>query len=162
MANEHGNGKRGQSALEFLATYGWMLLVVVLVLAVIFGLGILNPSSFAATVCQLPNGLQCQSWLLSSNGLLTITIAQYTSSPIMITSVNCNSNKSSYYGAISTTTNIGVGSSAAFNLYCYSGTTKFTGSIGTVYTGYISVNYTSQSTSVSHTAIATAVLKVMS
>jgi len=43
--------KRGQSALEYLMTYGWALIVLVIVVAALFFLGILNPSTYQGKTC---------------------------------------------------------------------------------------------------------------
>jgi hypothetical protein len=37
--------KKGQSALEYLMTYGWALVVIVIVIAALFAFGIFNPPS---------------------------------------------------------------------------------------------------------------------
>lgn len=47
--------KKGQGALEYLMTYGWALLVIVVVGAALFALGVLNPSTYTQSRCT---GLQ--------------------------------------------------------------------------------------------------------
>ncbi len=42
---------KGQGALEYLMTYGWALLVIVVVGAALYGLGVLNPSTYAKSAC---------------------------------------------------------------------------------------------------------------
>ena len=44
--------KKGQGALEYLMTYGWALLVIVIVAAALFGLGVLNPASYQQKRCS--------------------------------------------------------------------------------------------------------------
>lgn len=41
--------RKGQGALEYLMTYGWALLVIVVVGAALYSMGILNPSSYQGT-----------------------------------------------------------------------------------------------------------------
>ena len=41
---------RLQSAMEYLMTYGWSILIIAVVLAALFSLGVFNPSNFAPTV----------------------------------------------------------------------------------------------------------------
>ncbi len=53
---------KAQSAMEYLMTYGWAILVIAVVLGVLYSLGIFNPSNFAPKAapgsCQVfrPNG----------------------------------------------------------------------------------------------------------
>ncbi|MCX6816022.1 MAG: hypothetical protein NT120_04190 [Candidatus Aenigmarchaeota archaeon] len=47
--------KKGQGALEYLMTYGWALLVIVVVGAALYALGVLNPSTYTQSRCT---GLQ--------------------------------------------------------------------------------------------------------
>jgi len=44
--------KKGQGALEYLMTYGWALLVIVIVVAALYAMGVLNPSSYAQNQCR--------------------------------------------------------------------------------------------------------------
>ena len=41
--------KRGQSALEYLVTYGWAILAIVVVAAVLWYFGVFNPGQFASS-----------------------------------------------------------------------------------------------------------------
>ena len=38
-------GKRSQSALEYMMTYGWAILIIVIVAVILYSMGIFNPSS---------------------------------------------------------------------------------------------------------------------
>lgn len=44
--------KKGQGALEYLMTYGWALLIIVVVGAALYALGILNPASYVKSTCS--------------------------------------------------------------------------------------------------------------
>lgn len=44
--------RKGQGAMEYLMTYGWALLVIVVVGAALFALGVLNPSTYTQKRCQ--------------------------------------------------------------------------------------------------------------
>lgn len=43
---------KGQGAMEYLMTYGWALLVIVVVGAALFALGVLNPNTYTQKRCQ--------------------------------------------------------------------------------------------------------------
>lgn len=150
---------KSQSAIEYLMTYGWALLIIAIALATLTAFGLFNQGNFVSSSCSLPNGLSCKSAVLSSNGMLTINIGQDTASAITITAVSCNSNQTAY-GGISVSKQIGINGNSTFTPFCYSGNSQFTGKIGQVYHGFIIVNYTSQSSSISQTAIGTIITRV--
>jgi uncharacterized protein (UPF0333 family) len=51
--------KRGQAALEFLMTYGWAILVVLVVIGALAYFGVLNPTMFVPERCTLSAGQNC-------------------------------------------------------------------------------------------------------
>jgi hypothetical protein len=66
---------RGQAAMEYLMTYGWALLVIVLVLGALIYLGVLNPGSRLQDTCNLPIGFKCDvGGLAGTEGKLNLTI----------------------------------------------------------------------------------------
>ncbi|MFA6036210.1 MAG: hypothetical protein WC759_04600 [Candidatus Micrarchaeia archaeon] len=56
--------RRGQSAVEYLVTHGWALLLLAVVLVVLYGLGIFNPSRYATEECVFQPGFGCSSYTL--------------------------------------------------------------------------------------------------
>jgi hypothetical protein len=58
--------KKGQGALEYLMTYGWALLVIVVVGAALFALGVLNPSTYTQKSCRGFNFFQYQDQQMST------------------------------------------------------------------------------------------------
>mgnify|MGYP001563330253 CR=1 FL=1 len=53
--------KRGQAAMEFLMTYGWALLVVLVAIGALAFFGVLNPGQFLPDQCVFFAGLTCQN-----------------------------------------------------------------------------------------------------
>ena len=51
--------KKVQAALEFLMTYGWAILVVLVAVAALSYFGLLNLSTFLPDKCVLPPGIAC-------------------------------------------------------------------------------------------------------
>ena len=51
--------KKGQAAMEFLMTYGWAILVVLIAISALTYFGVLNPSKFLPEKCTLIPGLIC-------------------------------------------------------------------------------------------------------
>ncbi len=58
------NSKRAQSAMEYLMTYGWAILIIAVVLGALFSLGVFSSSSFLGTTCIASSGFECISPVL--------------------------------------------------------------------------------------------------
>ncbi len=67
-----------QSAMEYLMTYGWAILIIAVVMVALFSLGILGGNPLG-TACLSLSGYTCQSAVLHSGGL-TVTLGQATGS----------------------------------------------------------------------------------
>jgi hypothetical protein len=69
--------QRGQAAMEFLMTYGWAILVVLVAIGALAYFGVLNPSRFLPSSCTIAPGIGCDEFkatatttqLLLRNGL---------------------------------------------------------------------------------------------
>jgi hypothetical protein len=64
----HKKGRKGQAALEFLSTYGWAFLVLLILVVGMAYLGVLEPSSYIPTNCQSTPGINCVESQLGQNG----------------------------------------------------------------------------------------------
>ncbi|MGM5481193.1 MAG: hypothetical protein ACQESE_02160 [Nanobdellota archaeon] len=51
--------QKGQAALEFLTTYGWAFLVILVMIGALAGFGILTPSNFLPDRCNFASELSC-------------------------------------------------------------------------------------------------------
>ncbi len=79
--------RKAQSALEYMMTYGWAILIIVIVAVVLYSLGIFNPSSsITATVTGFA-GLGTPSAICYSNGVLNITMGDSVGYPIYLDSI---------------------------------------------------------------------------
>jgi len=58
--------KKAQAAMEFLMTYGWALLVVLIAIAALAFFGLLNPSNFLPEKCTFSSGLGCIDYRASA------------------------------------------------------------------------------------------------
>ncbi len=87
------SGAKAQSAMEYLMTYGWAILIIAVVLASLFSLGVFNSGTgVASTACSTRVGYLCSNPVLLSNGLLSTTIG--SSRPINVTGIACSSGSS--------------------------------------------------------------------
>jgi len=65
---------KGQAAMEYLMTYGWAILLLVIVLGVLFASGIFTPSQFVREECSFTPDLTCLSAQLIDSGPETTLI----------------------------------------------------------------------------------------
>lgn len=57
--------KKAQGALEFLMTYGWAFLVILIMIGALAYFGVLSPSKFLPERCTLTTGLTCTDYKLT-------------------------------------------------------------------------------------------------
>ncbi|MBN1275643.1 hypothetical protein JXA12_05125 [Candidatus Woesearchaeota archaeon] len=60
--------RRGQAALEFLTTYGWAFLVILVMIGALAYFGVLNPERFLPDRCQFQTGWTCERYVLNEAG----------------------------------------------------------------------------------------------
>ncbi|OIO63458.1 hypothetical protein COT48_06020 [Candidatus Woesearchaeota archaeon CG08_land_8_20_14_0_20_47_9] len=59
--------RNAQAAMEFLMTYGWAILVVLVVVGALSYFGVLNPKALIPERCTLPSGLTCKDFKITEN-----------------------------------------------------------------------------------------------
>jgi|SRR3989344_556018 len=60
--------RKGQAAMEFLMTYGWAILVVLIAIGALAYFGVLNPSRFLPESCTIMPGISCDEFKVIANG----------------------------------------------------------------------------------------------
>ncbi len=131
--------KRGQSALEYLMTYGWALVVIVIVVAALFAFGIFNPP--AAARCAGLDKLLYKDHAVDAVGTgITLAMGNGAGSTIDVTSVAYGGD---FVGGVDTDTPINnIGSGADFTL---NNETVFTAAVTGTYNGTITITYDTDS-----------------
>ncbi|MFA5412303.1 MAG: hypothetical protein WC350_03085 [Candidatus Micrarchaeia archaeon] len=66
--------KKGQAAAEYLVTYGWALLLLVVVIAILLSTGIFNPSAFVGEECVIQPDIPCTGFQLYKSGSSTVLL----------------------------------------------------------------------------------------
>ena len=157
--------QRSQSAIDFLASYGIVLLVTSLAIYLIFQLGVFSPQ-LAPEYCDPSASFSCTGYAMLTNGIFTFELSQNIGGSISITAMGCSSEvngtgigprygnvkllSTSYYpgqapanGFVSGTV-LFSNTAKKFSIYCYdaSGSTPATGSLGNTFIGYVWLNYT--------------------
>ncbi len=80
--------RKAQAAMEYLMTYGWAILIVIIVAAAMYSLGIFNPSTWTGTrATGFANIGSPVDWVYQSDGEFNITLKNSLGSPITITGV---------------------------------------------------------------------------
>ena len=82
---------KSQSALEYLMTYGWAILVIVIVAAVLYSLGIFSPSSSLSTTITGFSNLGTVNAVCLGGTSFTISMGDSIGYPINITQINLTS-----------------------------------------------------------------------
>lgn len=59
--------RRGQAALEFLTTYGWAFLVILVMIGALAYFGILSPDKFLPDRCSFPTQIPCRDQQVVGN-----------------------------------------------------------------------------------------------
>ena len=79
--------KKAQAAMEFLMTYGWAILVVMVVIGSLAYFGILNPSILLPEKCTLQMGLYCKNHLLTQDNKVFLNLENGMGKGIIITEI---------------------------------------------------------------------------
>ncbi|MFO8015743.1 MAG: hypothetical protein R6U32_01420 [Candidatus Woesearchaeota archaeon] len=58
--------RKGQAAMEFLMTYGWAILVVLVVIGALAYFGVLNPARLLPDKCTATPGITCEDYQIST------------------------------------------------------------------------------------------------
>ena len=171
------NNFRAQSAMEYLMTYGWAILIISIVLGALFSLGVFSSSSFIGTTCVPSAGYFCSSPILHS-GTFNAVVGQSTgttwisaniffvtgggspsSVPASLTGCVYYSGASSITSGQTLTVSFTAPVVLSGGLFTSCGST-YSSTVGTSYSGAIWVEYTTSGVSgFQFSQIATATLK---
>lgn len=162
--------KKGQVAIDFLASYGIAIVIMLVAISVLFLL-IPSTSYIFPEQCVPAPGFACGYYSLDKTGILTISLSQAIGGTITINGAACSSqlttNSLPQYGNTYVTDNtlfypqgsnpgaglaVPSGGSVILYMYCYGpngiATSRFTGGS---YSGYLVLNYTISSTNLNTT-----------
>lgn len=86
--------KKAQGALEFLMTYGWAFLVILIMIGALAYFGVLSPTKFLPERCTFGTQFLCKDYLLSYNSgapTVTLRLQNNLGQVIFVTSVDATS-----------------------------------------------------------------------
>ena len=158
-----GKKFKAQSAMEYLMTYGWAILIIAVVLGALFALGVFNSTSLIGTSCVALSGYYCTNPVLIGN-TLTLTVGQatgtsYSGVTAYIVPSGTTSNSITPYNSYIGTLNSGQTNTITISL---SGLPSIgsSPSLGTAFTGQVWLAFNAPPSSNLYTQIATLSVKV--
>ena len=137
--------RKAQAAMEYLMTYGWAILIVIIVAAALYALGVFNPATWTGTRSTgFANIGQPTDWVhYATTGEFNITLKNSLGSPITISSVVAECGVAGATSVILNTTaasqTVGAGSSIE---YYTGGINCDTTTAGSSYSTKVTATYT--------------------
>jgi energy-converting hydrogenase Eha subunit A len=137
---------KGQAAMEYLMTYGWAILIVIIVAAALWALGVFNPATWQQASAtgfagfQVPTG----GWVVNSTGV-HVLLKNTLGATVAVTAINATVN-----GVISTTSEPLTATLAANGQQWFAMSGGITvPAAGSAYSIAVAVSYTYSSTGAS-------------
>lgn len=98
--------RKAQVAFEYMATYGWAIMVALVAIGALAYFGFLNPTNLLPNKCDFGKQLECVEYRIMSNGTFNIMFRNNFGKDITITNVDGVDNTVSVKPPV---LNIGVG-----------------------------------------------------
>ncbi|MBI5223212.1 hypothetical protein HY990_02210 [Candidatus Micrarchaeota archaeon] len=76
--------KKGQAAIEFMFTYGWAILALVLVTSLLLSTSFFSPSVIVGEECNFGNNLPCRALLVSDGTTAVLSVQMFNSFPYKV------------------------------------------------------------------------------
>ena len=102
---------KAQAALDFLMTYGWAILLVILVAGALFALGIFDVGSMVGNRAVGFTQVAVDAFKVDSDGTLTVKLANQVGNKIDIHTINATYLTTTIQNSSVGVTNLGVGKS---------------------------------------------------
>jgi hypothetical protein len=93
--------KKSQAAIEFLVTYGWILILVAITIGILVNYGFLNPSRYLPETLDCGEQLKCEEFFLDTDAegdnFVAITLRNNFPREINITKMHVRTENSEFY-----------------------------------------------------------------
>jgi len=130
------NNNKSQAALEFLMTYGWAILVVLVAVGALAYFGVLSPDKFLPAKCTLQSGIACIDHKATATSLV-LRVQNSLGFDITVDAV-----KAFQCTALGSQGALANGMGATYILVC--------ANAGSKYNGQANITYTVTDTGISH------------
>jgi len=121
--------RKSQAALEFIMTYGWAILVVLVAIGALAYFGVLSPDRFLPSKCVLQQGIACLDHKATSTAL-TVVSQNALGYDVTITAVKAAQCTAQTGLSVS----LGNGGQYTANMVCVNSGTKYNGQFNMTYT----------------------------
>ncbi|HLD19386.1 MAG TPA: hypothetical protein VJB90_05260 [Candidatus Nanoarchaeia archaeon] len=88
--------RKGQAAMEFLMTYGWAIVAVLLVIGALAYFGIIDPSAVVPDRCTFPSNFGCSDFAVQNPDIVAFTLVNNNLRDIRVTGINISSSSLLY------------------------------------------------------------------
>lgn len=98
--------KKAQGALEFLMTYGWAFLVILIMIGALAYFGVLSPTKFLPERCTFGSQFLCKDYLINSDGTtadVTVKLQNNLGQAIYVNNTLTNATSLEGFGACTIT-----------------------------------------------------------
>ncbi|MDE1810893.1 MAG: hypothetical protein KGH66_02535 [Candidatus Micrarchaeota archaeon] len=142
MAKVLGNGIGGMQvpagikSQGTLIIIGWLVLVTVIVLIVLFQLGFGNPAKIVGPTCVTQPGFVCSAPSMNTTGMVKVQFGQIVYSQIVITGVGCSKNLTGFTNTSATYVVVNSGQTTTLEFPC-----PQPAAVGNVFSGYLWITY---------------------
>jgi hypothetical protein len=109
---------KAQASLEFLTTYGWMIMVTVLVAGALTYIGVFSPENNLPQQCQLGFEFSCESYTIRENGTVRVKVVNKLGEPLSANSITCIYPDATTHLETFSAPGNSWASGAAFDFYC--------------------------------------------
>ncbi|MFH1174244.1 MAG: hypothetical protein V1725_03870 [archaeon] len=113
---------RAQASFEFLTTYGWAILVILIAAGALAYFGVFNPGQYIPNQCEISPELSCVDYTVTHDSVQFMLLNNYEKS-IDITDVLASHYTAGNFTCTPSTTTLLAGSTGEFN--CTSSTYTF-------------------------------------
>lgn len=98
---------QAQAALEFLTTYGWAFLVILVMIAALAYFGILNPSKLLPDRCSFGTEIECMDYKITSGatGSINLRLKNNVGETITTTEIKASTDKAASFCTVSNIAN---------------------------------------------------------
>ncbi len=132
--------RKSQAAMEFLMTYGWAILVVLVAIGALAYFGVLSPDRFLPSKCTLPAGIACTDFRIDAPSTINVVLRNgmgFDATSVSVTASGCTT-------ADATPATIANGDLGSYAV------TGCTLTAGSKYSGDVNVTYTNADSSLVH------------
>jgi len=145
--------RRAQSALEYLLTYGWAILIIIIVGASLYALGVFNPGTFTGKRTTGFTQFQMLDQKVDTNAYVTIFLGNRLGKTVTLTDINATyKNKGCEYSVPGANQTFGPNTQKSFTWNCSGAGDWSTGSLDlrTSYSVIIDFIYTDPESGLDH------------